>query len=123
MYDRSMESQYECISFGGYEVVPASFILDRQGEINKERFAAFVQRFVLSYFHYIGTCRMKRNDETENDSNGDWVVNEQFQVRDIKSLRICDASVYPTLISCPTALTCAALGHTLANILLNNEKK
>lgn len=99
------------------------------------------QRFALSFFHYVGTCRMKRHHEVEqheqvqenhlnnhhinsNDNDhDDWVVDENFRVREIKSLRICDASVFPTHISSPTALTCAALGHILAKQIVGEYKE
>lgn len=60
----------------------------------------------------------------KTDSNIEWVVDSSLRVRDIPGLRVCDASVFPTTISGPTALTCAALGHILAGLLLqSNDKK
>jgi choline dehydrogenase len=71
----------------------------------------------LPYFHYCGTCPM----QTAND-DGHWVVDEDFRVRGLQSLRICDASVFPTTISAPTALTCAALGHSFGSKLVKAKK-
>jgi choline dehydrogenase-like flavoprotein len=71
------------------------------------RFKLFANSFVLPYFHWMGTCAMKSADKD------DWVVDEDFRVRNVQGLRICDASVFPTLVTAPPAVTCAALGHIL----------
>jgi choline dehydrogenase-like flavoprotein len=80
-------------------------------------FHTFASHFALPYFHWCGTCAM------ETISNAEWVVDSSLRVRDTAGLRVCDASVFPTLISGPTALTCSALGHALADLLLNNSDK
>ena len=100
---------------------------------HNERFDFLARSMVLPYFHWIGTCAMKQkkmtttehhfkskksNDHIDDGSDDDWVVDEYFRVRGVNHLRICDASIFPTLISAPTALTCAALGHVLANMII-----
>ena len=81
-------------------------------------FTLFASQFALPYFHWCGTCAMKTED------NEEWVVDANLRMRDVAGLRVCDASVFPTTISGPTALTCAALGHSFATVLLTtNEKK
>ena len=89
----------------------------KESPLEAKWFDTFVTNFSLPYFHWCGTCAMKNENE-------EWVVDSSLRVRDIPGLRVCDASVFPTTISGPTALTCAALGHGLADILLDdNEKK
>ena len=96
-----------------------------------QRFDFMANSMVLPYFHWMGTCAMKQKDtrtgsngsesqpvNCEDDEDDNWVVDEHFRVRGVKNLRVCDASVFPTLISSPPALTCAALGHVLSKILL-----
>jgi choline dehydrogenase-like flavoprotein len=124
---------------------------------NTKRFEFMARSMVQPYFHWIGTCAMKKKttqtkdpamcgstvDTTKvasskdddnhnhqsstndqgNDDGDDWVVDELFRVRGVQHLRICDASIFPTLISAPTALTCAGIGHILANILLEEISK
>jgi len=79
-------------------------------------FHKYASHFGLPYFHWCGTCAM------QTEENAEWVVDSCLRVRDIPGLRVCDASVFPTTISGPTALTCAALGHGLANLLLLNTE-
>ena len=68
----------------------------------------------LPYFHYIGTCAMKRDD-----AHLDWVVDPwQLKLRDHEGIHICDASVFPAFVSVPPALTCFALGYAFGQTLL-----
>jgi hypothetical protein len=114
-------------------------------KFNTERFDFMARSLVLPYFHWLGTCAMKKklatssmaitkenkveknnnddNDDADDDDDDDWVVDEYFRVRGVRHLRICDASIFPSLISAPTALTCAALGHILANMIVNEISK
>ena len=101
---------------------------------HNERFDFMARSMVLPYFHWIGTCAMKQKKLTttehrfdskkgNDDGDDDWVVDEYFRVRGVNHLRICDASIFPTLISAPTALTCAALGYILANMIIEEISK
>lgn len=81
-------------------------------------FSTFASHFALPYFHWCGTCAMQTNE------NEEWVVDASLRVREVNGLRVCDASVFPSTISGPTALACAALGHAFADLLVNiNETK
>ena len=57
-----------------------------------------------------------------NDGHG-YVVNDRLMVKGYKGLRICDASVFPTCISGPTALACASLGYATAQIITKEYEK
>jgi choline dehydrogenase-like flavoprotein len=81
--------------------------------LHQPRMAAFARAMVRPYFHWMGTCAM----QTNGPNNNDWVVDANFGVRHVTGLRVCDASVLPSLVSAPPALTCAALGHILASLL------
>jgi choline dehydrogenase-like flavoprotein len=50
-------------------------------------------------------------------------VDSRLNVREIHGLRVCDASVLPSTISGPTALTCAGVGLVCASILIGNDEK
>jgi choline dehydrogenase-like flavoprotein len=78
-------------------------------------FAAYCQSFSQPYFHFCGSCMMKTQDRT------DWVVDVDLTVRNHSHLRICDASVFPSTLSSPPALTCAALGYCLGQKILKEE--
>jgi len=57
---------------------------------------------VAPYFHWCGTCAM-----------GGEIVDADLKVKGRDNLWVCDASVFPTAISVPTAPTCAGLGRLL----------
>ena len=95
-------------------------------------FSSYAAEFVVPYYHWCGSCIMGEETSTDNNKHnsnashrGDlnsnkFVVNEQLCVRGIARLRVCDASVIPTCISGPTALTCAALGHVASEICVRS---
>ena len=52
-------------------------------------------------FHPVGTCKMGRgsNNENNNESNSSAVVDSQLRVQGIERLRVIDASIMPTITS------------------------
>jgi choline dehydrogenase len=110
---RASENAYPNI---GVEIFPGPLVR-RSNKLDEARFATLARRLVLPYFHWMGTCRM----QCEKSDCDDWVVDNRFFVRDVKSLRVCDASIFPTLISAPSALTCAGVGHMLGTMLAKLE--
>jgi choline dehydrogenase-like flavoprotein len=116
-FQASTEVYQDPASTGRWEVFPGPLVrniwgTNRSSSWHPQRFALFARAFVRPYFHWMGTCKM-----VEQAPDDDWVVDDQFRIRGVQHLRICDASIFPTLISAPTALTCAALGHVLASFL------
>jgi choline dehydrogenase-like flavoprotein len=85
--------------------------------LDKARFRFFAKATCLPYFHWTGSCRMMMH---QDDTLG--VVGPDLKVRGCDGLRICDASVFPTHVSAPTALTCAALGHVFGSYILDAKK-
>ena len=82
-------------------------------------FESYCRYFLLPYYHYCGTCAMIQR--TDYKDNQDWVVNSSLKVRGLDGLYICDASVFPSMISNPPALTCAALGYQFASLILAED--
>jgi choline dehydrogenase-like flavoprotein len=78
-------------------------------------FDSYCRNVLLPYYHFSGTCAMI--PRTDNNDNPDWVVDSSLKVRGHDGLYICDASVFPTMISNPPALTCAALGYEFARLI------
>ena len=107
------------------EVLPGSFILRWLDVFGIDWFYIYARFFALPYYHFCGTCRMKtdRSRNTSDSSSGssinkgkdedDWVVDRNLKLRDMEGLSICDASVFPGMVSTAPALTCAALGYGL----------
>jgi choline dehydrogenase-like flavoprotein len=100
---------------GGIEVFPGPLVRRLYSyHLDWTWFKRFARSSCLAYFHWCGTCAMvtasRENEET-------CVVDSQLRVKHFLSLRVCDASVFPTTLSAPPALTCAAMGHLLGSIL------
>jgi choline dehydrogenase len=68
----------------------------------KDTFTLFARETCQPYYHWCGSCAIGS------------VVDDALRVQGIKGLRVCDASVMPSLPSAPTTLTCAGLGYNLA---------
>jgi len=91
----------------GLEVLPGPMRLG--GSRRTSWFHEYCHWLCLPYFHWCGTCAM--------GEDGNHVVTSDLGVRNLKGIRICDASVFPMIPSGPTALTCAALGHLFSTTL------
>ncbi|GKZ01385.1 hypothetical protein MPSEU_001089300 [Mayamaea pseudoterrestris] len=103
----------------GAEVFPGPLVRHvGKSTMHRLRFQTFARSACLPYFHWCGTCAMQTEKGDE-----DWVVDSQLWLRNVSGLRICDASVFPTAVSAPTALTCAALGYACGALLLNDRNK
>lgn len=98
----------------GVEVLPGKAIKQTFGD---DWFRHFVVAFCLPYYHWCGTCSMVI------EGKDDWVVDSSLKVKYVKGLRVCDASVFPSIVTGPTALTCAALGFEFASLLLKEARK
>ncbi|KAL7467196.1 hypothetical protein ACHAXS_007503 [Conticribra weissflogii] len=99
-------------------------------------FPFYAAEFVMPYYHWCGTCAMGeesadnvlhdgpsegRNAGRDAEAKETFVVDETLCVRGLNGLRVCDASVFPTCISAPTALTCAAVGYVASGILIKRH--
>ena len=78
-------------------------------------FRLWLQVGASPYFHFCGTCSMKV------EGRSDWVVDSELRVRDFSQIRVCDASIFPSMVSSPPALTCAALGYSFGRMLLKER--
>lgn len=118
------DSAYDTSSM--LEFLPGKFVRSWMSDppcLHPRRFEIFAKAMVLPYFHWMGTCAMQTrtlpNNKAKNNNEDDsYVVDANFCVRGVRNLRICDASIFPTLISAPPALTCAALGAILAEKII-----
>ena len=103
-----------------FEILPGIGYRSLHGEQYIHQYAA---DFGLPYFHFSGSLAMKssqpftKNDEGECNDLRPFIVEDNFTVRNVANLHICDASVIPGNISAPTASTCLGLGFIFANYL------
>ncbi|OEU09477.1 FAD/NAD(P)-binding domain-containing protein [Fragilariopsis cylindrus CCMP1102] len=84
-------------------------------------FESYCRCFLLPYYHFSGTCAMKSRTHEGKNENPHWVVDPCLKLRGHNGLYICDASVFPGMISNPPALTCAALGLEFARMILDEH--
>lgn len=77
------------------------------------------KEFSCPYYHWCGTCQMGNTNQpnSKDEMDEDFVVDEKLRVQGIHGLRVCDASVFPSCVSSPTALTCSSVGYVFAQIL------
>ncbi|KAG6896316.1 hypothetical protein C0992_009107 [Termitomyces sp. T32_za158] len=75
-----------------------------------EEMIQLVRERVETVYHPASTCRM-----APQEMNG--VVDSQLRVYGIQGLRVCDASVYPWIVSGHTAGACYAMAEKLADAL------
>lgn len=80
------------------------------GTKQKDWIFQFASDFSCPYFHWNGTCAMGKKASAS-------VVNSRLEVSGINGLRICDASVFPSNVSCPPALVCTSLGYVASNLV------
>ena len=69
----------------------------------------FIKNNCTTIYHHTGTCKLGTKE--------DGVVDENFKVYGVDSLRICDASIFPDSVNGNTAASCYVLGKILAHIL------
>lgn len=97
------------------EVLPGkSYIYMYEDDYLKD----FAADFGLPFFHWTGTCSMEKAGEAS--SIGKNVVSSELKVRRFENLHVCDASVFPSIISGPTALTCVGLGYVSSSLIVKD---
>ncbi|GAA4521007.1 FAD-dependent oxidoreductase [Actinoallomurus oryzae] len=69
-----------------------------------------LRRWISPLFHASGTARMGHDDLA--------VVDQRCRVHQVDGLVVCDASVMPSPVSAPPALTCVMLGERVATWML-----
>ncbi|MEU1999862.1 GMC family oxidoreductase [Rhodococcus sp. NPDC019627] len=68
---------------------------------------------VSSFFHLSGTCRMGSDDDA--------VVDPSLRVRGVEKLRVADASVMPSIVSCNTNAATVMIAEKAAALLLDRD--
>ena len=76
--------------------------------------AAYVRAHGRTSYHPVGTCRMGTGDMA--------VVDASLQVRSIESLRVCDASIMPSLISSNTNAAAIMIGEKASDLIKQSRE-
>jgi choline dehydrogenase-like flavoprotein len=86
---------------------------------NDDAFRIYCHCFLQPYYHFAGSCAMSNTPTRRQD----WVVESAtLKVRGYVGLYICDASVFPSMISNPPALTCASLGYRFGKMMVAEDQ-
>jgi choline dehydrogenase len=70
----------------------------------------FVRRTGGTTYHFAGTCKMGSDPMA--------VVDRRLRVHGLKSLRVADASIMPTMVSGNTSIPCMMIGEKCADMVL-----
>ena len=93
----------------GAEVEPGA-------RITGDGIAEYVSATLGTMFHPTSSCRM-------GSDAADSVVDEDFRVWGIDGLRICDASVLPSIPTVPPYLTCLMFAERCSEVMTDDERK
>ncbi|KAL4066946.1 hypothetical protein J3A83DRAFT_4260864 [Scleroderma citrinum] len=81
------------------------------GNLTDDEISQAVRDRIETTFHPFGTCPMGQ------EGDGRSVLNSQMKVRGVSGLRVCDASIFPKLVSGHTAGIVIAAAEKLADII------
>jgi choline dehydrogenase/5-(hydroxymethyl)furfural/furfural oxidase len=100
------------------EIVEAAFI-DAQGTPvaaldDPEVYERWLSASIGDYFHAVGTARMGRSDDPQA------VVDQRGRVRDVRNLRVIDASVIPEVPAANTHLPAVMVAERLSAAMLTD---
>ena len=90
--------------WGGHSDTTALLDQDQDG------LEAAVKAAVSTYSHLTGSCRMGTDEQA--------VVDPGLSVHGISGLRVADASIMPTVVSCNTNAACVMIGEKAADLVL-----
>ena len=101
---RSILSQQPLSANNGNEIFPG------KGTQSDDEIFEFLKNKANTIYHPVGTCKMGNDDLA--------VVDNELKVHGIKSLRVIDASIMPTLISGNTNAPTIMIAAKIADVIL-----
>jgi choline dehydrogenase-like flavoprotein len=100
---QSIMSQPAMSKFVQREFAPGSAVT------SNEQYAEYARSTVQTGFHPVGTCRMGVDEHA--------VVGPDLRVRGIDALRVCDASIMPSLVSANTNAPSIMIGEKASDLI------
>ena len=73
----------------------------------------YIRSVATTWFHPVGTCRMGIDSRA--------VVDPELRVQGITNLRIADASIMPTVVSCNTNAASTMIGWKAGELISNSK--
>jgi choline dehydrogenase-like flavoprotein len=75
---------------------------------------SFVRNHCRTSYHPVGTCRMGSDDQS--------VVDTDLRLRGFEGLRVCDSSVFPSLVGSNTNAPTAMLAEKASDLIVGNAR-
>ncbi|MCP4385315.1 MAG: FAD-dependent oxidoreductase [Hyphomicrobiales bacterium] len=97
-----------------FEAVGAREHFPGRGVETDDDIAAYVRAHGRTSYHPVGTCRMGTGDLA--------VVDASLQVRSINSLRVCDTSIMPSLVSSNTNAAAIMIGEKASDLIKESRE-
>jgi choline oxidase len=91
------------------EVAPGPDVVDEAD------LQAYIREVCDTVYHASGTCRMGRTDAAST------VVTPDLRVRGVRGLRVCDASVFPSMVTVNIANTVMMVAEKAADLVLRDR--
>ena len=106
---RGIEIVDEIVATGAFDDWRGTSQTSSMLRLERRELERFVRDAASSYFHLAGTCRM--------GSDSGAVVDHELRVAGIDGLRVADASVMPTLVSCNSNAATIMIGEKAADLI------
>ncbi|MCY0966299.1 GMC family oxidoreductase [Parathalassolituus penaei] len=94
-------------------VVDHELLPSRKDEVSDAELEKHVRQFAKTVYHPVGTCRMGSDEQA--------VVDPTLKVNGVTGVRVCDASVMPTLVSGNTNAPTIMIAERCAEFILGLE--
>jgi choline dehydrogenase-like flavoprotein len=78
--------------------------------LDKAALQDFARNAAISFGHPVGTCKMWGDEMI--------VVGPQLRVHGVKGLSVCDSSIMPSIVTCPTSAASHMIGAKAAHMIL-----
>ncbi|KVE36410.1 GMC family oxidoreductase [Burkholderia sp. TSV86] len=92
------------------ELLPGPDIVDEQD------LRAYIRNNCQTYYHACGTCRLGSAHDPQA------VVTPDLKVKGVTGLRVCDASVFPAMVSVNINATVMMVGEKAADLIISDAK-
>ncbi len=84
--------------------------------VNKDQFwESYIRKYTITVYHPIGTCKMGKEQDPMT------VVTPDTRVKDVKGLRVVDASIIPSTLSGNINIPVIAMTERAADLIKNNS--
>ncbi|MCJ1306972.1 hypothetical protein MMC25_000616 [Agyrium rufum] len=103
----------------GFPILRSLTAPDPDAKDVEEQIDELIRHRARSAFHYSSSCRIA----SEDDPTGPGVVDDQLRVHGVPNLRVCDASVFPQVVSSHLQAPVVMVAEKCANMIKNERAR